>query len=92
MGRLQRLDLREDELPLPVCARPVVGSSRTLTENTGTVPDDSYRYDAFGALRGSTGASEQPFRFTGQRPGPREGFAKPGSLVAPTGYDPVFPA
>ena len=51
MGRRQRLDLREDELPLPVCARPVVGSSRTLTENTGAVTD-SYRYDAFRGVAG----------------------------------------
>lgn len=35
MGRLQRLDLREGELPLPVCARPLVGSGSKLTENTG---------------------------------------------------------
>ena len=43
-----------------------LGSTTGLANGGGTVTD-TYRYDAFGAIRTSTGSSTQPFRFTGEQ-------------------------
>jgi RHS repeat-associated protein len=42
-----------------------LGSTRALTDATGTVTA-TYDYDAFGALRASTGTGATEYRFTGQ--------------------------
>jgi hypothetical protein len=43
-----------------------LGSTAQLADATGAVTD-GYTYDAFGALRTSTGATANDFRFTGQQ-------------------------
>jgi hypothetical protein len=43
-----------------------LGSTAQLADTTGAVTD-SYTYDAFGALRTTTGATANDFRFTGQQ-------------------------
>ena len=40
-----------------------------MTSSSGSVTD-TYAYDAFGAIRTQTGASAQPFRFTGEQQDP----------------------
>jgi len=41
--------------------------STTELANGGGIVSDTYRYDAFGAVRSSSGASTQPFRYTGEQ-------------------------
>jgi len=43
-----------------------LGSTTERANGGGTV-SDTYRYDAFGAVRSSSGASTQPFRYTGEQ-------------------------
>jgi len=43
-----------------------LGSTTGLANGAGNVTD-TYQYDAFGALRSSTGSSSQPFRYTGEQ-------------------------
>jgi len=50
-----------------------LGSTRLLTDASGAVTD-SYDYDAFGNLIARTGATENPFLFTGQRYDANTGF------------------
>ena len=61
-----------------------LGSTRLLTDNTGTVTD-RYSYDAFGTARIHTGVSEQSFTFTGEQTDPECGLV----YLRARYYDPV---
>ena len=43
-----------------------LGSVTALTDDTGAATD-TYAYDAFGAVRASTGSSDNPWLFTGEQ-------------------------
>jgi RHS repeat-associated protein len=50
-----------------------IGSTRALTDDTGTATDD-YNYEAFGTLLNKTGATENNYLFTGEQYDPNAGF------------------
>jgi RHS repeat-associated protein/uncharacterized repeat protein (TIGR01451 family) len=50
-----------------------LGNTRFLTDPSGSITD-RYSYDAFGAERSHTGASTQPFTYTGEQVDPEAGL------------------
>ena len=50
-----------------------LGSTRALTDSTGTVTD-TYNYDAFGNLLERTGSTKNNYQFTGEQYDPNIGF------------------